>query len=117
MWKFHRDLTRPFFDNDSLSDFDRFDTRVEDAISQMKTRLREGYAFDFQVWLPRGTSVSANTAFRHTYWSSQRERNCQANGQGNNMLQKLEVNTYSVVRTPIPSRERLFRRVNAYSIT
>lgn len=49
MRKFHRDLTRPFFDKDGLSDFDSFDTHVEDAISQMKTRLREGYAFDFQV--------------------------------------------------------------------
>lgn len=49
MRKFHRDLTRPFFDKDGLSDFENFHTHVEDAISQMKTRLREGYAFDCQV--------------------------------------------------------------------
>ncbi|KAJ7929637.1 hypothetical protein B0H13DRAFT_2310275 [Mycena leptocephala] len=49
MRKFHRDLERPFFDKDGLSDFDNFHTHVEDAISQMKTRLREGYAFDCQA--------------------------------------------------------------------
>jgi hypothetical protein len=51
MWKFHRDMTRPFFDKHRISDFDNFDTHVEDAITQMKARLREGHPFDFQVSL------------------------------------------------------------------
>jgi hypothetical protein len=42
MWKFHRDMT-----SHRISDFDNFDTHVEDAITQMKTRLREAYAFAF----------------------------------------------------------------------
>ncbi|KAJ7349811.1 cytochrome P450 [Mycena albidolilacea] len=55
MWKFHRDMTRPFFDKHRISDFDNFDTHVEDAITQMKARLGEGHPFDFQELMGRVT--------------------------------------------------------------
>lgn len=47
--RFHRTMTRPFFSKDRISHFDIFDRHSEDAISQMKTRLKQGYAVDFQV--------------------------------------------------------------------
>ncbi|KAF7343149.1 Cytochrome P450 [Mycena venus] len=70
MWKFHRDMTRPFFDKHRISDFDNFDTHVEDAIAQMKTRLREGYAIDFQELMGRVTLDSASAfLFGHDFRS------------------------------------------------
>lgn len=42
-------MTRPFFTKDRISHFDIFNRHAEDAISQMKTRLKEGYAVDLQV--------------------------------------------------------------------
>lgn len=60
MWKFHRDMTRPFFDKHRISDFDIFDSHVEDAIDQMKVRLAEGHAVDFQV---RSLSLSGVNSF------------------------------------------------------
>ena len=41
-------MTRPFFSKDRVSDFDIFEKHAEDAIHQMKIRLREGYPIDFQ---------------------------------------------------------------------
>ncbi|KAI9568647.1 cytochrome P450 [Boletus coccyginus] len=48
VWKFHRTMTRPFFNKDRISDFDIFEKHAQDAIHQMKVRLREGYPVDFQ---------------------------------------------------------------------
>jgi hypothetical protein len=42
-------MTRPFFKRDRISDFELFDRYSADAISQVETRLREGYPIDFQV--------------------------------------------------------------------
>lgn len=42
-------MTRPFFTRDRISHFDLFDRHAEQAITQMKLRLREGLAVDFQV--------------------------------------------------------------------
>ncbi|KAF7367013.1 Cytochrome P450 [Mycena sanguinolenta] len=53
IWKFHRDMTRPFFEKHRISDFDNFDSHVEDAITQLKNRLREGYPIDFQELMGR----------------------------------------------------------------
>ncbi|KAF7367008.1 Cytochrome P450 [Mycena sanguinolenta] len=70
MWKFHRDMTRPFFEKHRISDFDNFDTHMEDAITQMKNRLREGYAIDFQEVMGRVTLDSASAfLFGHDFRS------------------------------------------------
>ncbi|KAJ7140381.1 cytochrome P450 [Mycena filopes] len=70
MWKFHRDMTRPFFEKQRISDFDIFDNHVEDAISQIKARLREGHAFDFQELMGRVTLDSASDfLFGHDFKS------------------------------------------------
>lgn len=42
-------MTRPFFSRDRISHFDNFDRHAEDAINQLRTRLREGHPVDFQV--------------------------------------------------------------------
>jgi hypothetical protein len=41
-------MTRPFFSKDRISHFELFDSRCEDALSQMRQRLREGYPVDIQ---------------------------------------------------------------------
>ncbi|KAJ7877853.1 cytochrome P450 [Mycena leptocephala] len=70
MWKFHRDMTRPFFDKHRISDFDIFDSHVEDAIDQMKVRLAEGHAVDFQELMGRVTLDSASAfLFGHDFRS------------------------------------------------
>ena len=51
LWKFHRSMTRPFFNRDRISHFDNFDRHAEDAIRQFKNRLYEGHPVDFQVHL------------------------------------------------------------------
>lgn len=57
--RFHRSMTRPFFSKDRVSDFDTFEKHAEDAISQLKVRLREGYPVDFQDMVSRFTLDSA----------------------------------------------------------
>ncbi|KAJ7590401.1 cytochrome P450 [Mycena floridula] len=59
MWKFHRSMTRPFFNKDRISDFDIFDKHAEDAISQIKARLCQGYPVEFQDAVGRFTLDSA----------------------------------------------------------
>ncbi|KAF8202796.1 cytochrome P450 [Mycena galopus ATCC 62051] len=59
MWKFHRTISRPFFNKERISDFDLFDRHTNDALSQMDTRLAEGYAVDFQDCVSRFTLDSA----------------------------------------------------------
>ena len=49
LWKFHRSMTRPFFNRDRISHFDNFDRHAEDAIRQLKNRLDEGHPINFQV--------------------------------------------------------------------
>jgi hypothetical protein len=51
MWKFHRGITRPFFTHERISHFNIFDRHAEDAITQIKSRLRAGYPVDSQVCL------------------------------------------------------------------
>ncbi|KAF9074679.1 cytochrome P450 monooxygenase pc-3 [Rhodocollybia butyracea] len=58
-WKFHRNLTRPFFSRNRISDFDNFDRHTEDTISIIKTRLAQGYPVDFQDAVARFTLDSA----------------------------------------------------------
>ncbi|KAI0745823.1 cytochrome P450 monooxygenase pc-2 [Earliella scabrosa] len=61
LWKFHRSMTRPFFSKDRISHFELFDRRVHaaDAIEQLKSRMREGYAVDWQDLVSRFTLDSA----------------------------------------------------------
>ncbi|THU81667.1 cytochrome P450 [Dendrothele bispora CBS 962.96] len=59
LWKFHRTLTRPFFNRDRISHFDIFDRHAEEAISQMRERFRQGWAVDFQEVVSRFTIDSA----------------------------------------------------------
>ncbi|KAJ7677044.1 cytochrome P450 [Mycena polygramma] len=61
MWKFHRQMTRPFFHRERISDFDLFDHHAENAITQLKTRLREGYPADFQDMVARFTMDTATS--------------------------------------------------------
>ncbi|KAJ7248671.1 cytochrome P450 [Mycena rebaudengoi] len=59
--RFHRQMTRPFFHRERISDFDLFDHYAENAIAQFKARLREGYAADFQDMVARFTMDSASS--------------------------------------------------------
>ncbi|KAJ7023152.1 cytochrome P450 [Mycena alexandri] len=61
MWKFHRQMTRPFFHRERISDFDLFDHHAENAIAQLKARLREGHPADFQDMVSRFTMDSASS--------------------------------------------------------
>lgn len=68
LWKFHRSMTRPFFSKERISHFDNFDRHAMDALKQMKTRLREGYAIDWQVCRTRMARVSTSEHKIHAYW-------------------------------------------------
>ncbi|KAL0577377.1 hypothetical protein V5O48_004630 [Marasmius crinis-equi] len=59
MWKFHRQMTRPFFTRDRISHFDLFDRHAEIAITQVKNRMQAGYPIDFQDLMSRFTLDSA----------------------------------------------------------
>ncbi|KAI0744063.1 cytochrome P450 monooxygenase pc-2 [Daedaleopsis nitida] len=59
LWKFHRSMTRPFFSKDRISHFEIFDRHAADALSQMKARMREGHAVDWQDLVWRFTLDSA----------------------------------------------------------
>jgi hypothetical protein len=52
-------MTRPFFTRDRISDFDVFEKHAEDAINQIRIRLRDGYPIDFQDAVSRFTLDSA----------------------------------------------------------
>ncbi|KAF7303478.1 Cytochrome P450 monooxygenase [Mycena indigotica] len=60
MWKFHRQITRPFFSRDRISHFDLFDRHADDVVSLLKRRTREGYSVDFQDLIGRFTMDSAS---------------------------------------------------------
>ncbi|TRM60702.1 cytochrome P450 [Schizophyllum amplum] len=59
MWKFHRTMTRPFFNKEKIAHFDNFDRHADDIIRQAKTRLAEGFPIDFQDMVSRFTLDSA----------------------------------------------------------
>ncbi|SJL12378.1 uncharacterized protein ARMOST_15804 [Armillaria ostoyae] len=59
MWKFHRTMTRPFFNKERISDFDNFERHAVSTITQIRSRLREGYPVDFQDVVARFTLDSA----------------------------------------------------------
>ncbi|KAJ6579544.1 cytochrome P450 [Mycena vulgaris] len=59
MWRFHRNLSRPFFSRERISDFEIFDRHAHEALASVKTRLAEGYPIDFQDMISRFTLDSA----------------------------------------------------------
>ncbi|KAK0491658.1 cytochrome P450 [Armillaria novae-zelandiae] len=59
MWKFHRDMSRPFFNKDRIADFDNFERHAVSTISHIKARLGEGFPIDFQDVVARFTLDSA----------------------------------------------------------
>ncbi|KAE9388190.1 cytochrome P450 [Gymnopus androsaceus JB14] len=56
---FHRNMTRPFFNRNRITDFDNFNRHTESTISAIKTRLAQGYPIDFQDVVARFTLDSA----------------------------------------------------------
>ncbi|EJD40226.1 cytochrome P450 monooxygenase pc-2 [Auricularia subglabra TFB-10046 SS5] len=48
LWKFHRSMSRPFFNRDRISDFDIFSRHSSTAFRKMTDRIRTGVAVDFQ---------------------------------------------------------------------
>ncbi|KAK7000219.1 cytochrome P450 [Favolaschia claudopus] len=59
--RFHRQMTRPFFHRERISDFDNFDSHATNAIAQFKARLKEGCAADFQDMVARFTMDTASS--------------------------------------------------------
>ncbi|KAG7089166.1 hypothetical protein E1B28_010871 [Marasmius oreades] len=59
MWKFHRQMTRPFFSKDRIRVFEIFENHAMETINLMKERLYEGQPVDFQDAVGRFTLDSA----------------------------------------------------------
>ncbi|KAJ7923482.1 cytochrome P450 monooxygenase pc-1 [Mycena leptocephala] len=59
-WKFHRQMTRPFFSRERISHFDIFDRHADDVISLLRQRMKGGYSVDFQDLIGRFTMDSAS---------------------------------------------------------
>ncbi|OCH85955.1 cytochrome P450 monooxygenase pc-3 [Obba rivulosa] len=57
MWKFHRSMSRPFFNRDRISDFETFGRHTDEVISII--RAQRGAAIDFQDLIGRFTLDSA----------------------------------------------------------
>ncbi|KAG6906970.1 hypothetical protein DXG01_011167 [Tephrocybe rancida] len=57
--RFHRAMTRPFFSKDRITHFDIFERHAQDAIQQLKFRLKEGHPVDIQDLASRFTMDSA----------------------------------------------------------
>ncbi|KAJ7353576.1 cytochrome P450 monooxygenase [Mycena albidolilacea] len=57
LWKFHRQMTRPFFSRDRISNLDIFSRHSEDALGII--RASQGVAFDYQDVVFRFTLDSA----------------------------------------------------------
>ncbi|KAF7304520.1 Cytochrome P450 [Mycena chlorophos] len=62
LWRFHRQMTRPFFHRARISDFALFDEHATHALALCKARLEEGHAVDMQDLVGRFTMDTA-TAF------------------------------------------------------
>ncbi|KAI0356452.1 cytochrome P450 monooxygenase pc-3 [Trametes cingulata] len=60
LWKFHRQMTRPYFSRDRITHFEIFDRHADLAIRKMKERFKGGHAVDFQDLISRFTLDSAS---------------------------------------------------------
>ncbi|KAJ3793618.1 cytochrome P450 monooxygenase pc-1 [Lentinula aff. detonsa] len=66
MWLFHRTMTRPFFNRIRIRDFEIFHRHSELMIANIKKRMEEGYAIDFQDVISRFTlDVATEFLFGH----------------------------------------------------
>jgi len=86
--RFHRSLTRPFFNKDRISDFDVFDRHADQVIAKLKARFKEDIAVDVQDVLSRFTldtateflfgqdvkTLSADLSYPSTYRGPNRRR-------------------------------------------
>lgn len=59
MWKFHRSISRPFFNRERVTDFEIFAQHSDAAISLMLSRARAGYPVELQDLTGRFTLDSA----------------------------------------------------------
>ncbi|KAI0650234.1 cytochrome P450 monooxygenase pc-3 [Trametes meyenii] len=59
LWRFHRSMSRPFFNRERISHFELFDRHAELALDKIKERVRSNVAFDFQDLCSRFTLDSA----------------------------------------------------------
>lgn len=73
MWKFHRNMTRPFFSRERISHFDIFSRHADTALSLATQRFREGYGVDMQDLFARFTLDSATDFLTGRCLSSLRE--------------------------------------------
>ncbi|KAJ7465949.1 cytochrome P450 monooxygenase pc-1 [Mycena latifolia] len=55
IWSFHRSMTRPYFTRDRVQHFEIFDRNSEKVVNHIKSRMRAGYAVDFQDLMGRFT--------------------------------------------------------------
>lgn len=49
MWKFHRNMARPFFSRERITDFEIFKRHSDHAVELIKARSRAGEPIDLQV--------------------------------------------------------------------
>ncbi|KAG8961753.1 hypothetical protein FRC00_011399 [Tulasnella sp. 408] len=59
MWKFHRNMTRPYFSRERITDFEIFKRHSDHAIDLIRRRCSSGEAIDFQDMAGRLTMDSA----------------------------------------------------------
>ncbi|KAG9044823.1 hypothetical protein FS837_007482 [Tulasnella sp. UAMH 9824] len=59
MWKFHRNMTRPYFSRERITDFEIFKRHSDHAIDLIRRRCSSGEAIDFQDIAGRLTMDSA----------------------------------------------------------
>ncbi|KAG9016306.1 hypothetical protein FRB90_003335 [Tulasnella sp. 427] len=59
MWKFHRNMTRPFFSRERITDFEIFNRHSDHAVKLIKKRCSTGEAIDLQDIAGRFTMDSA----------------------------------------------------------
>lgn len=92
--RFHRSITRPFFNKDRVSDFEIFDRHADQVIAKLKDRFKEGIAVDVQDVLSRFTldittefmfgqdvnTLSADLPYPSTYRGPNRRREHHSDG-------------------------------------
>ncbi|KAL4246486.1 cytochrome P450 family protein [Abortiporus biennis] len=59
IWRFHRNMSRPFFTKDKIAHFDIFERHADQLMSCIETRMRENVPIDWQELVYRFTLDSA----------------------------------------------------------
>ena len=92
--RFHRSITRPFFNKERVSDFEIFDHHADQVITKLKDRFKEDIAVDVQDVLSRFTldtateflfgqvvnTLSADLPYPSTYRGPNRRREHHSDG-------------------------------------